>query len=94
MRYSVYNPSTGRYKVYESDTAPVPPTTALIPGQQSNLGATPKTILPTLPPGARYLGNSETAEGMIVRDTFMFGQFLMFIAAGVIGRWIYDRFFS
>jgi hypothetical protein len=94
MRYSVYNPSTGRYKVFESDESPVPPTSALIPGNQSNLGATPKTVLPTLPPGARYLGSSETAEGTIVRDVFTFSQFIMFVAAGVLGRWVYDRFFS
>ena len=86
MRYSVWN-DHGTYSVYESDVQPKSRIST-----PTSLGAVPSQIVRTLPQGAKYLGDSEAAVGEIVISSMGFKEFALLIAAGIIARWIYEKF--
>jgi len=56
----------------------------------TNLGAIPQEIARILPGNSRYLGESEHAVGQIVVKTIGFREFLIFAAAAVLARFVYD----
>lgn len=83
MKYSVWN-NNGSYSVYESPFRPVRRMNS-----STNLGAIPQEIVSILP-DSKYLGESEHAVGQIVVKTIGFREFLIFAAAAVLARFIYD----
>lgn len=83
MKYSVWN--SGSYSVYES---PFPASKRM--NSQTSLGAIPNQIIGILPSGSRYLGESDKAVGQIVVKTIGFREFLIFTAAAVVAKLIYD----
>lgn len=85
MKYSVWNNLRGTYSVFES-LAPALST----PKRGSNLGAVPTESLDILPPDSQYIGESEIAEGQIVRQPSRLGDFLIIVVAGLAARLIYD----
>jgi hypothetical protein len=90
MKYSVWNNSNGTYSVFESVEKPFPS----LKKQGSSLGAVPGESLDLLPPESKYLGESEFAEGKIVRQPSRFMDFAIILAASLLARWIYERFFK
>lgn len=84
MKYSVWN-NSGSYSVYESSFPPIRRM-----NRSTNLGAIPHQIVGILPRESRYLGESEHAVGQIVVKTIGFREFLIFAAAAVVARFIYD----
>lgn len=88
MRYSIYNPVTRSYKVFESNQ-----TSLVVPVKSSNLGSVPESAVPVLPSGAKFLGESPVPEGQIVKSNgFTIYQFSLIVVAGVIAHWIYKIF--
>jgi len=85
VKYSVWN--NGTYGVYESDIQPRSRITT-----PTSLGAVPHQIARTLPQGSKYLGESEAAVGEIVVSSMGFKEFALLISAGIIARWIYEKF--
>jgi len=57
----------------------------------STLGSSPEDVVDNLPGDSEYLGESETAQGMIVKTTYTIGSLFLSIIAGVLAKWIYDR---
>lgn len=88
MKYSVWNNLRGTYSVFES-MAPALPTLK----RGSNLGAVPTESLDILPPDSQYVGESEVAEGQIVRNPSRVGDFIIILVAGLAARLIYDYLF-
>jgi len=87
MKYSVWNNKKGVYDVFESMELPFPSLS-----KKSNLGSVPGDSLEMLPPGSKHLGESEVAEGKIVRKASFFSDFILIAFASIAARWIYERF--
>lgn len=74
MRLSVFNKSSGRYQVYETDLHPIPAGDVV-----TDLGVVPSLALLNKQ-GAKYLGSSDFAQGQIVTDPsagMSVGKFVM-----------------
>jgi hypothetical protein len=64
------------------------------PGSHTALGAVPTSITRVLPPSSKYLGESERAVGEIVVESMGFKEFALLIAAGIIARWVYEKYIA
>jgi len=84
MRYSVWNPATRAYNIYESNQHPTN-----IAVSTSALGSTPDDVTGLLPEDAVEVGVNESPEGQIVKTTIGFSGFVMLVAASVVARAIY-----
>jgi len=62
MRLSVFNKSSGKYQVYETDLHPIPTGDVT-----TELGTIPSLAMLNKQ-GAKYLGSSDFAQGQIVTD--------------------------
>lgn len=89
--YSVYNPSNGGYRVYESHT---PLTPALNLSGANTLGSTPEDEVPDLPNDSKYVGESDKPQGVIVKTSYSITGFLLSAAAIVIANIIFHKYFK
>lgn len=86
----------GTYSIYEGHSSPVPRSPGRSLGMfsaRSSLGAAPEEVSDVLPEDAKYIGESERAEGRIVEKTHSFGSFVYTVLTFIAARWIYDKFF-
>jgi hypothetical protein len=75
VRLSVFNKSSGRYQIYETDLHPIPTGDVT-----TELGTIPSLAMLNKQ-GAKYLGSSDFAQGQIVTDPsqgMSLGKFVMF----------------
>ena len=95
--YSVFNKSLGTYSIYEGGDIAVPKSLGRSLGMhsaRSSLGAAPEEVSDVLPEDAKYIGESERAEGRIVEKAHSFGSFVFTVLTFIAARWIYDTFFK
>jgi len=90
MNYSVWNRSLGKYNIY--DGSEVFPTCGI---KNQSLGSAPEDVSEVLPSDAVFLYTSNKPIGKIVEIGFTPGKFLcefaMIISAGILSKYIYDR---